>query len=400
MPNYSSTQLFNQKLAINDLNQRSRAVAKQGVPSQVKTQTKTDLWLLTTILILIALSVLMVFSTTAFSSKQIYGDATAMTKRRLGHVVLGLASCAFFSRLHPQHLFKYSSQMVGFSVLLLIIVLLPGLGHTAGGAQRWFALGPFRLQPGELSKLALLIFMSSYIHRNMKQMKDFFAGVIVPFGLISFYACLLLMEPDFGSTVVIFAVAIAQLFTTANFRHILFIAISGVSSLGLLVLFEPYRLKRFVSFLDPLREASGSGYQLIQSLIAVGSGGLTGVGLGGGKQKLFYLPAAHTDFIFAVISEELGLIGAIFVVVLFLIVLYRGLKIAAYYSEIPFLCSLAVGCTLLTVVPALLNIGVVLGLLPTKGLVLPLVAYGGTAMLVHLSAVGVLLRLSRLDLRL
>ena len=355
-----------------------------------------DLWLLGATLTLLAISVLMVFSTTAFPSEQFYGDTTAMVKRHLAHITAGLICCALVTRVSPQRLYKIAPGFLVLAFALLAIVLVPHLGHRAGGAQRWLAFGPLRVQPGEVAKLAIILYIASYIERNREVMTSFFAGVLVPFFVIASAGALLLAEPDFGSTAVIFLVVLCQLLTSVRFGHLLVPGILGASMLGTLVWIEPYRMKRMLSFLNPLEQASGTGYQLMQSLIAVGSGGMSGAGLGAGKQKLFYLPAAHTDFIYAVIAEELGLAGAIFVLALFLLFLARGLLISARLASQPFLCTLALGSTLLIVLPALLNMGVVLGLLPTKGLVLPLVAYGGTAMIVHLIAVGVLLSLSRL----
>jgi cell division protein FtsW len=281
--------------------------------------------------------------------------------------------------------------------VLLLITLIPGIGHVAGGARRWLILGPLRIQPGEIAKLCTVIYFASYIDRHQDKMRTFVGGVLIPLLVLSLFASLLLLEPDFGSTVVILSVVFCQLFLVCRLRHMAGVGLALVSALSVLVIFSPYRMKRFISFLDPFNNAASSGYQLIQSLIAVGSGGVSGTGLGSGKQKLYYLPAAHTDFIFAVIAEELGIMGALFVLGLFLVILVRGLGIARRLQDKPYLASLALGCTLLMVVPALLNMGVVLGLLPTKGMVLPLVAYGGTAMIVHLAALGILLRLSRLE---
>jgi cell division protein FtsW len=228
-------------------------------------------------------------------------------------------------------------------------------------------------------------------------MGEFLTGVLIPFLIVATAGGLLLLQPDFGTTVILMSVVFFQLFTVARLRHLIAIGLAGVVALGVMAVSSPYRFRRLESFLDPFKDASATGYQLIQSLIAVGSGGLFGQGLGASKQKLFYLPASHTDFIFAVIVEELGLVGALFVVGLFVLIAVRGLRVARRLSADGFLSSLALGCTLIIVLPALLNMGVVLGLFPTKGLVLPLVAYGGTAMIVHLAAYGILLRLSRMD---
>lgn len=358
--------------------------------------SQADGWLLAAIFTLLAVSVLMVFSTTAVPSQQFYGDATSMIKRHMIHVLLGLIAFLGFSRIDIRFLQRAAPFMLGISIALLILVLIPVFGHSAGGAQRWISLGAFRMQPGEICKILLIIYFAAYIDRHKAQMTGLFPGAIVPFGILAVVGALLLLEPDFGSTVVLTTVIFCQLFTASRLSHLLGLVGIAIVAGALLIAHSPYRMRRLAAFMDPFADPSSTGYQLIQSLIAVGSGGATGAGLGAGKQKLFYLPAAHTDFIYAVVAEELGLLGALAVLAVFLVILYRGILIARRLVQDPFLCALAVGCTLLVVLPALLNIGVVTGLLPTKGMVLPLVAYGGTAMIVHLSAMGILTHLSRI----
>ena len=358
---------------------------------------KSDTYIIVATFLLLAISVLMVFSTTAVVSKEFYGDTTAMVKRHLLHTFLGLVVLMAFYRIPLSFFKKYAPVILTLSILLLIAVLIPGIGHSAGGARRWIVFGPLRLQPGELGKVAIAIFMAYYISKKRDKMVYFFPGIFFPLALVCLYAGLLLMEPDFGSTVIILAVVFLQLLTCSRLFHLIGVGVVAAISLGLIAIASPYRVKRLVAFLDPFADPSASGYQLIQSLIAVGSGGMSGAGLGGGKQKLFYLPAAHTDFIFAMIAEELGLIGAVTVILLFLLLAYRGLLLAKKHVANPFLCSLAVGCTTLLVLPAFLNMAVVLGLLPTKGMVLPLVAYGGTAMVIHLALIGLLLNISQAE---
>jgi len=358
---------------------------------------KADRWIFLSTLLLLCMGVLMVFSTTAVTSLDAHGDAGVMLRHHFVHIILGFVVLFCCFSLPPEKLYNVAVPLLLFALVLLLITLIPGIGHVAGGARRWLILGPIRLQPGEIAKIASVIYFASYIERRHLKMHGFLSGVIIPSLVLGMLSVLLLLEPDFGSTVIILSVVFCQLFLFCRLRHIAFVALLLAMILATLVVVSPYRMKRFVSFLNPFEDATSSGYQLVQSLIAVGSGGLTGAGLGAGKQKLFYLPAAHTDFIFAVIAEELGIAGALFVLALFLIILYRGLRLSRRLLDKPYLASLALGCTLLMVIPAVLNMGVVLGLLPTKGLVLPLVAYGGTAMIVHLAIIGILLRLSRGD---
>lgn len=344
-------------------------------------------------LTLLGLSCLMVYSTTAVIAEQELGSSMAYLKKHLVHMVLGLVGFVVIINL-PSEFFKKVSVPFFLLVSLLLICVL-AFGHEAGGARRWLSIGPLRFQPGELAKLAAVLYFASYISRHREGMLNFFAGALIPFVVVCVLSALLLLEPDFGSAAIISLVVFLQLFTVSRFSHLL--SIGFIASLGaaLLLIFEPYRMRRLQTFLDPFADASNAGYQLVQSMIAVGSGGTLGAGLGAGEQKLFYLPAAHTDFIFAVIAEELGFIGSTLVLFLFMLIAFRGLKIAERLKENSYLYSLAIGCTLLLVIPCLLNVGVVTGLLPTKGLVLPLIAYGGTAMIANIAIVGILFRLSK-----
>lgn len=355
---------------------------------------RCDIPMLLCSLLLLGLGILVVFSTTAITSQELYGKPSALMMRHVIHIVLGMVLLGFTFAISTERLLRSAPILLGIATAMLLFVLIPGLGHTAGGAQRWFALGPLRLQPGELAKLAAVIFFAQYIHLNQMRMQNLKFGALIPFAFVCVISALLLLEPDFGSTAIILAVVFTQLMLVTPIRYLMTVGIVAVLSCAGLVIASPYRLKRFEAFLNPAADKSASGYQLMQSLIAVGSGGVWGAGLGAGKQKLYYLPAAHTDFIFAVIAEELGLVGALFVLTLFAVIFYRGLLLAYRLREDCFRCALAVGLTLLLTLPGFLNMGVVLGLLPTKGLVLPFVAYGGSAMLMHLAALGILLRLS------
>ena len=356
--------------------------------------SKADRTLLIVTMILLALSVLMVFSTTAVRSLQVFGDSTVMLKKHIFHIVIGVFLSLAITQVSFSFLRRHALFFLLTTVTLLLLVLVPGIGSKAGGARRWISLGALRAQPAELCKALVIIYFAAYIDRYKSQMVRFVPGIIVPLGIIACIALLLLSEPDFGTTAVITIVVCSQLFLAARISHLAVLGAVATGLAALLVIHSPYRMRRLVAFMNPFDDPGNSGYQLIQSLIAVGSGGVWGVGLGAGRQKLFYLPAAHTDFIFAVVAEELGLVGAGLVLVLFMLILYRGIMTARQLSHDTFLCSLTIGITLLIVLPALLNIGVVTGMLPTKGLVLPLIAYGGSAMIVHLVEIGMLLRLS------
>ncbi len=361
----------------------------------LKTSQKPfDYWLLLSVILLLGFGILMVYSTTAIQSQQDSGDSFIFLKKHLVNILVASVFFLLSFKIKSETLYKLAVPFLLFSIILLAIILIPGIGYVAGGARRWLLIGPLRIQPGEIAKLSAIIYFASYIERQRTKMHNFKSGVLFPLIILGLFALTLLLEPDFGSTVVILLVVFGQLFIFCRPLHLLAVLLCTLFSFAVLIIFSPYRLKRMLAFLDPFADYNSSGYQLIQSLTAVGSGGLEGLGLGSGQQKLFYLPAAHTDFIFAVIAEELGILGAILVLLLFLLIMFRGMRISKNLMSKPFLSSLALGCTLLMVIPALLNMGVVLGMLPTKGLVLPLVAYGGTSILVHLVAMGILLRLS------
>lgn len=337
----------------------------------------------------------MVFSITALTAEESSGSPFATLIRQAVHIAVGLVLAMIVSRIKPETLKRFSTLAFVFAVFSLVLVLIPGLGAKAGGAQRWLQLGPLRFQPGEFAKIATVLFFSAFISRHHERMRLFGRGIVLPALVVGILALLLLLQPDFGSVVVISLVTGLQLWQFVRIGHIGLLAVTGALTLSTIAVTTPYRLRRLHAFLDPFKDPSNSGYQLIQSLIAVGSGGFWGRGLGGGEQKLYYLPAAETDFIFAVICEELGFVGAISVALIYLCIAWRGFRLARRHAGEPFLSSLAIGATSLIVLPAFINMSVVLGLLPTKGLALPLVSYGGSSIICTLLAVGVLWSLSR-----
>jgi cell division protein FtsW len=357
---------------------------------------RSDPILVATTVGLVILSVIMVYSTTGILAQEKFGNSLFFFKRQVVAALVGGVLAVIASRLDLGLLRRISPYLFFVSVGLVMLTLIPGLGDRAGGAQRWVQLPFLRFQPVEFIKIMFVIFLAGYFARNEGSIGDVINGVLKPFLLLGCIAVPLLMQPDFGSTavmaVVTFGIAVSL---GVKLRWILVGLIAAGGLAAILVAVSPYRMMRIVSFLSPTADSSGKGYQLIQSLIAVGTGELTGVGLGGSQQKLFFLPAAHTDFIFAVIAEELGFVGCLGVIVAFLVFLWRGLLLASRLADDTFACGLAVGLTLLIVAPAFLNMGVVLGLLPTKGMVLPLVGYGGSSLISSLFGVGLLLALSR-----
>ena len=360
----------------------------------VKPFRQGDVWLWIATSCLIGVGVLMVFSTTAVTAQELFGSPLTMLWRHIFHICLGLGIFVVFLQIDTAKWDQWGKKLLLVSFVLLVLVMIPGLGQRAGGAQRWLGFGPIRIQPGEFIKVFVLVYFASYIGRYSKRMCYFVPGIVIPFAILGALGVLFLLQPDFGTIVVIAVVVIAQLFTASKLWHLATLGLSAIGLFSIAVMNSGYRMKRLKAFLDPFADPNASGYQLIQSLIAVGSGGFLGQGIGGSEQKLYYLPESHTDFIYAVTAEELGLVGAIAVLSLYLLIAYRGIKIAFHYADDAYRCALAVGCTCLIVLPALLNMGVVLGLLPTKGMVLPFVSYGGTAIISYLATMALLIRLS------
>ncbi len=362
----------------------------------LRAPSPVDFVLVGAVLLLVGFGLVMVYSTTGIISQERLGDAMFYAKRQTLSAILGVGLMMVCMRVPLSFLRRVSPYLFGVSVFLLALPLIPGIADRAGGASRWVRFGPIRFQPAEFVKVCMVVFMAGFFARHETRIRSFADGIFKPFGLVAVVAALLLLQPDFGSsaviTVVVLCMALSVGVRLAHFG-LCSVVVGGMAAV--LVLVSPYRMMRVVSFLSPFADASGKGYQLIQSLIAVGTGQISGVGLGGSQQKLFFLPAAHTDFIFAVISEELGFIGGLCIIFAFLILMWRGLLLAKSVRQDTFLFALAVGLTMIIVAPALLNIGVVIGLLPTKGMVLPLVGYGGSSLIACLGVVGLLLGIRR-----
>lgn len=359
------------------------------------TLRRPDPWLSVPAGVLLVLGLLMVLNTTYFLGQEKTGDGFHFFKLQLAHIAAGLAICVLLSQFSLAGLRRLALPLALAAVATLVLVFVPGLGVVRGGARRWVRLGPLLLEPSELAKLSLVFFLANFLARRQQALRDFKYGALPAFGMVAPVALLTLRQPDFGATVMIALLLFAMLFAAgARVKHL---AVPGGAALALLAIqavAKPYRLRRFAGFLDPWRTARGAGFQLIQSFIALGAGGGLGQGLGVGRQKMFYLPQAHTDFVFAVITEDFGLLGALMVFALFGAILLRGMWIAHEEPD-PFASLLATGLTLLLSLQALINIAVVIGLVPTKGLPLPLLSYGGTSMVITLAALGVLLALSR-----
>lgn len=363
---------------------------------QLRAPSAVDLVLVAAVLLLVGFGLVMVYSTTGIISQEKLGDAMFYAKRQTLSALLGLGLMLVCMKVPLGFLRRISPYLFALSILMLLLPLIPGIADRAGGASRWVKFGPVRFQPAEFVKVFMVVFMAGFFARHETRLRNFADGIVKPFGLVCCAAALLLLQPDFGSSAVIVVVVLCMaLASGVRLAHMGLCTVVVMILAGILVAISPYRMMRVVSFLSPFADASGKGYQLIQSLIAVGTGQISGVGLGGSQQKLFFLPAAHTDFIFAVISEELGFVGGVAIIFAFLVVMWRGLLLAKSVRHDTFLFALATGLTMMIVAPALLNVGVVIGLLPTKGMVLPLVGYGGSSLMACMAVVGLLLGIRR-----
>jgi len=355
----------------------------------------SDPWLVLAVAGLIGIGLVMVFNVSYFLSRSNFGDPYAFFRKHLFSIALGSVIAVGSSRFGSETYRRLAYPMLFAALVALVLVLVPGIGSMRGGAQRWIGLGPLSFQPSELAKVALVLYLAASLERKRDRLHDLLRGVLPHCMVAGVMALLLLVEPDFGSTALVAVVLLAMLFVGGVRPLHLALLVSGtIPALLYLMIAEPYRWQRLTAFLDYDQDPLGIGFQLRQSLIAFGSGGVTGVGLGQSQQKMFFLPAAHTDFIFSVVGEEMGLLGALLVLGLFGSIAWRGLRIAAAHPD-RFGSLLAFGLTLLLVVQGLLNVAVVLGCLPTKGLVLPFISYGGSAMLLTMAEVGALLALAR-----
>jgi cell division protein FtsW len=356
---------------------------------------RPDPWLCVPAAALVALGLLMVLNTTYFLGQEKTGDPFHYLKAHVVHIVAGLLVCVLLSQFSLTGLRRLVVPLAAVSLALLIAVWIPGLGVVRGGARRWVRLGPTLAEPSELVKFALVFFLADFLAKRAELMRNFKAGPLPAFMIVAPVALIVLKQPDFGTTVMIVLILFAMLFAAgARPLHLGEAGGGALAILAIQAVAKPYRLRRFSAFLDPWSTARGAGFQLIQSFIALGDGGGWGQGLGAGRQKMFYLPQAHTDFVFAVVAEDFGIVGALAVFVLFGMLLFRGMRIAHEEPD-PFASLLAAGLTSLFSLQALVNMAVVIGLVPTKGLPLPFLSYGGTSMVMALAGLGALLALSR-----
>jgi len=353
--------------------------------------------LLIAVFALLIISVVMVYSSSSVVALTTYNDPAFFMKRQVMWALIGLAVMALTMRLDHRLLSdqRVVLGLVFISLILLVATFVPGVGRTINGARRWLRLGWLTFQPSELAKFVLVVYMSYFISKKGARIRDFGNGPVPAFVVTGLFMIAAVLQPDFGATLTLGLVTLVMLFAGgANVLHLGGVVLAALPLAYVAVAGKAYRARRIFAFMDPWSDPYGSGHQIIQSFLAFGSGGLFGRGLGEGRQKLLFLPERHSDFIYAVIGEELGLVGALLVLALFLIILRQGLKIARNAGHTSG-SLLAFGITFLVCVQAFINMSVVTGLLPTKGIALPLVSYGGSSLVITLAAMGVLLNISK-----
>ncbi|KWT89807.1 putative lipid II flippase FtsW [Candidatus Magnetominusculus xianensis] len=357
-----------------------------------------DTILFVSVLCLILVGVFMVYSATSVvAPSRTEAAAASLTdlrylKKHLASIILGFVLMSVMYKMNSESLKKMALPLLILSILLLLAVKIPGIGATVNGARRWIRVLGITFQPSELVKLSLVLYMAKYLSGG-SFVPDSVKAFAKPVGLMLVLQAMLLLQPDFGSAAIVGVITFALLFLAGvRIKYILSLGVVLIPVVVKLIM-EPYRLKRVLVFLNPWADEKRSGFQLIQSFVALGNGGLDGVGIGKSTQKLFFLPEAKTDFIFAIVGEETGLIGAAFVVLLFFIVFLRGIFIVNRLKG-GFYMYTAAGITLLISIQAVINMAVVSGLLPTKGLPLPFISYGGSSMVLNAAAIGILLNLS------
>lgn len=356
---------------------------------------KIDKILLISTIILICFGVIMVYSSSNIWAAYKYGDPYKFVKSQFIFFIVGLFLIKFLIKIDPSTYEKYSNKILFICFVLLVLVLIPGIGKVRNGSRSWFGIGPLGIQPSEFTKIGLLIYTSKYLSHNNRNIKDIKKGLLPLFIVILIFFLLIMLEPDFGTAMVIILTLVGLIFI-AGPKLSFFIKIGLVGLLGIVVLIAiaPYRLQRIVSYLNPWSDPLGSGFQIIQSLYAIGPSSLLGTGFGNSVQKNFYLPEPQTDFIFSIIAEEFGFLGVLFTISLFIIIFYRSIKISLSQTDL-FKKYLSFGLSFGITLQVILNILVVTGTIPTTGITCVFLSYGGSSLLVSMISIGIILSISK-----
>lgn len=378
------------------------ATARQWQPKHQPTGGMSlpyDISLLFPVLLLVGIGVVMVYSASSAVALKNYGTDYYFLKKQALFTLIGVLALVVFRRFPFQWYRPLAYPLLALSLISLIAIWIPGLGITAGGARRWLNVGAVTFQPVELVRVAMVIYLAYSLAKKQDRLHEFSIGFLPHVGVLCIFSILILKQPDFGSVVILGAITWLMLYVGGvRVIHLLSPLLALIPVGYLLVASAPYRIKRVMSFLNPWQYQSDEGYQIIHSLLAFGSGGIFGAGIGKGYQKLFYLPEPHTDFIFSVIGEELGMLGVLMILVLYGVILWRGVIIARNCED-PFGQLIASGITIAIGLQVIVNMGVALGLLPTKGLTLPFLSYGGTSLLINMATIGILMNIGAGQMR-
>ena len=356
---------------------------------------KIDKVLLLSTIILIIFGVIMVYSSSNIWAEYKYNDPYKFVKSQAIFFLIGLFIIYILTKLDISIFEKYSNKLLLVCFILLILVLIPGIGKVRNGSRSWFGIGPLGIQPSEFSKLGLIIYTSKYLSHNNKNIKNIKKGLLPLFLIICLFFLLIMLEPDFGTAMVIILTLIVLIFVSGpNLSFFLKIGLLGLIGITILIAIAPYRLKRITAYLNPWSDPLGSGFQIIQSLYAIGPSSLLGTGFGNSIQKNFYLPEPQTDFIFSIIAEEFGILGVTLVLSLFCIIFYRSIKISLSQNDL-FKKYLSFGLSFGLILQVILNILVVTGTIPTTGITLPFLSYGGSSLLISMISIGLILNISK-----
>ncbi|MBO8176434.1 stage V sporulation protein E [Aeribacillus pallidus] len=354
-----------------------------------------DFLLVIVTLSLLAVGLIMVYSASAVWASYKFDDSFFFVKRQLLFAGVGVFAMFFLMNIDYWTWRTWAKVLLIVCFVLLILVLIPGIGVVRNGSRSWIGVGAFSIQPSEFMKLAMIAFLAKFLSERQKMITSFKRGLLPSLSIVFLAFAMIMLQPDLGTGTVMVGTCVVMIFISgARISHFIMLGMVGLVGFAGLVLSAPYRIKRITSFLDPWSDPLGSGFQIIQSLYAIGPGGLFGLGLGQSRQKFFYLPEPQTDFIFAIISEELGFIGATFVLLLFALLLWRGIRISLGAPDL-YGSLLAVGIISMIAIQVMINVGVVTGLMPVTGITLPFLSYGGSSLTLMLMAVGVLLNISR-----
>ena len=354
-----------------------------------------DIVIFISIILLSLFGLLMIYSASSIWAEYKFNDSFHYLKYQLIFLIISITLMIIISKIDHKIYYKYSNQIIFICIILLILVLIPGIGKIRNGSRSWFGIGPLGIQPSEFAKLGLIIFTSKYLMNNDNLVLDFKKGIIPILILLMFIFGLIMLQPDLGTGTILVMSIIAILFIAKlNFKYFVIGGIIGIIGIIILIIIAPYRMKRITSFINPWDDPLGTGFQIIQSLYAIGPGGLLGKGYLNSIQKHFYLPEPQTDFIFSIISEEFGVVGAIIVLGLFATILVRGIKISLNAPNL-FSKYLSFGIIFQLMFQTMLNLMVVVGMIPVTGVTLPFISYGGSSLMTSMISMGILLNISR-----